>query len=160
MSSDFDKIIGMPWIRLRNEYDYQKFKQQLEEQPEGYRTLFSSNLHKTLFRDKQDLIKADNGQMVRGIWHDKSIETTKQRYDHFFKNLKQTGAKLDYLIVDIERGNDYQKIHKRDTKRKNLSLRAIANDPRFKSEGWDKKWEWIILLLSSKVVKLDANSIK
>ena len=132
--SNSEKLVKTIWITIHNEDDYQQIKEQLDQQPEGYRTLLSWNLHEELFRDKKDYIKADNDEMVKSIWYENGAKVTKEKFNNFFKNLQQTGAKVDYLMIDIEGWQTFGPIMKHD-----LSLRAIAKDPRFKSQGWDKK---------------------
>lgn len=119
----FDNVTPFCWVGTYNDptkgiiiyTDIESIKNKLLSQPEGKRTLFSWNLHRTIDSDTNDYLKDDLG-IIKGyidtfnmfqpfpqVWCDSGVVATQAVFDTLFYALYKAGAPIDILVLDDER---------------------------------------------------------
>ena len=150
-SQDYANIIPFYWLKLDDFQSMDRFvkdaKKATDKMPAGHRVLFSWDLHRSMgYQVNGDFLHTPQGDVAgcnsengftpyRSLWWENGVADVTQKFDDFFKQLKNTGAQLDVFVLDYEQGFTYWHLLDLVEKEYDCSidyyLDALQNDPRF-----------------------------
>jgi hypothetical protein len=134
----YANIIPFVWVYKLSTPE--KIKAQVDKQPKGYKTVFSWELHRKYFPSQIKRLEKQTGKkytpaQMSGIndnpndnpaWWDNGVAAVGKRFDEFFKKYRKLGGKMDYFVLDFEKGMSNWSL-----RNKAEVFNKIAKDPRF-----------------------------
>ena len=134
----WDNII--PLVRLAKNSMPEDIVKKVNKLPEGYRAIFPATFHRAFYRreiknyekrmgkhlDPKEYSSINRHPDDGLIWWDNGTEVVHRRFERFFAEYKQKGGKLDFLIMDFEKGMSIWHLGRNPKK-----FKEIEKDPRF-----------------------------